>query len=278
MFHSMVVDLMDKVAYVVNSTPKYFYLLDAHFGMYRRYATGLSWPVYFATEVPDHPMVRSIVEKYHVQILTLPKEESDFLESRAAALKLLPSSIKYVLMAQEDFLLERPGPNVAEMEKIVAAMEEDSTLVSARLMPCPGPVLVDADGPCESWAYLDENHDTYMFTFQATLWKRAELQSFYEMLLHYIQTQVGSLYRKNSAEYNKYQVSQNPAEMVLGKKAYGVVLKDKKHVAYIRKGGWSNAVYLCPWPYRPTAIVKGVLGSWAHELITREGFTCVKDT
>jgi len=138
--------------------------------------------------------------------------------------------------------------------------------------------VVDAGGPCESWAYLDENHDAYMFTFQATLWKRAELQSFYEMVLHYVQNQVGGTYRKNSVEYNKYQVNQNPAEMVLGKKAYHAVLSGKKHAAYIRKGGWSNAVYLCPWPYRPTAIVKGVLGKWAEELVLREGFSCVKDT
>jgi hypothetical protein len=29
---------------------------------------------------------------------------------------------------------------------------------------------------------------------------------------------------------------------------------------------------MCPWPYRPTAIVKGIITSWAKELILREGF------
>jgi hypothetical protein len=29
---------------------------------------------------------------------------------------------------------------------------------------------------------------------------------------------------------------------------------------------------LCPWPYRPTAIVKGRLEPWAEELGRREGF------
>ncbi len=267
---------MDRVAYVVNSTPKYFYLLDAHFGMYRRYASALQWQIYFATEVPDHPLVQAVVEKYHVELLVLSREYSDFLESRAMALKLLPDSIKYVLMAQEDFLLERPGPNIEELQKIVDVMEQDNNIVSARLMPCPGPV--GNVGPCDSWAYLDENIDNYMYTFQASLWKKDSLMAFYEMLLHYVETQVGGQYKKNTIEYNKYQVNNNPAEMVLGRKAYQAVLQGKKHVAYKRKGSWSNAVYLCPWPYRPTAIVKGVLGSWAQELITREGFTCVKDT
>jgi hypothetical protein len=43
------------------------------------------------------------------------------------------------------------------------------------------------------------------------------------------------------------------------------------HLAWVRAGPWSNAVYLSPWPYRPTAIVQGKLEPWAAELGKREG-------
>jgi hypothetical protein len=33
---------------------------------------------------------------------------------------------------------------------------------------------------------------------------------------------------------------------------------------------------MCPWPYRPTAIIKGVLQSFAIELAQREGFKLFK--
>jgi hypothetical protein len=43
------------------------------------------------------------------------------------------------------------------------------------------------------------------------------------------------------------------------------------HVGWKRAGPWSNAVYMSPWPYRPTAIVQGRLEPWAAELGKREG-------
>jgi hypothetical protein len=50
------------------------------------------------------------------------------------------------------------------------------------------------------------------------------------------------------------------------------VIQKYVHIAWIRKGSWSNAVYLSPFPYRPTAIVKGKFEPWAQELAKREGF------
>ena len=43
------------------------------------------------------------------------------------------------------------------------------------------------------------------------------------------------------------------------------------HLAWERAGPWSNAVYLCPFPYRPTGIVQGKLEEFAAELSRREG-------
>jgi hypothetical protein len=47
----------------------------------------------------------------------------------------------------------------------------------------------------------------------------------------------------------------------------------KLHLAWPREGSHPNAVYLCPWPYRPTAVVRGTLEPWAAELMAREGFS-----
>ena len=95
------------VAIVVNTCPKYFYLLDACFGLIRRYADECKWPIYLATEVATDPLIVAVTTKHRVQLLPLQKEDSDFLQSRAATMKMLPQQIQYVLPLQEDFLLER---------------------------------------------------------------------------------------------------------------------------------------------------------------------------
>ena len=48
------------------------------------------------------------------------------------------------------------------------------------------------------------------------------------------------------------------------------VEKKYGHIAFERAGPWKNAVFLSPFPYRPTAIVRGELEAWARELMERE--------
>ena len=38
------------ICILINSTPKYYYLLPLHLTLIRRYAPFLHWPIYFATE------------------------------------------------------------------------------------------------------------------------------------------------------------------------------------------------------------------------------------
>lgn len=256
-------------AVVVNSTPKYFYLLDAFFGMYFRYRNGFQWPVYFATEAADHPDVRLLEEKYPLQVLVLPSEQSDFLESRKAALELLPAGVKYVLMLQEDFLLERPGIKEEYINEMISRMEGDDTIHSVRLMPCPGP---KGGALPLRWATLQPALDDYYFTFQASVWRRDSLTLYFGEVIRQLCTGPG-VPAKRTREYNAYQVSGNPAENGQGKtlmlRLFG---ESANHVAWVRRAGYPNGVYDCPFPYRPTAIVKGVFQDWAKELVVREGF------
>ena len=78
------------IAYLINSVPKYYYLLDLHIALLHRYASEIKWPIYFATEEPENPISRMLKEKYNFHILVLEKENSSFLSSRKRALELLP--------------------------------------------------------------------------------------------------------------------------------------------------------------------------------------------
>jgi hypothetical protein len=252
-------------AIVVNTSPKYFYILDAHFGLLRRYAVGLNWRVYLATECPSEPIIHSIKEKYNIKIIPLMESEEDFLSSRLAAVKVLPAEIKYILPLQDDFLLERPGMDDAAIKHALNILDVDKEVLSIRLMPSPPS---SAKEPFwGDWKLLLQND--MLFSFQATLWRREVYCEFLETLL--------KRERENHPElvgddWNRYLIRNNPAETYVGQGLLKELYPKGIHLCSPRVGSWANAVYLSPFPYRPTAIVKGVLQPWAEELIKREGF------
>ncbi len=255
-------------AIIVNSCPKYFYLLDAHFGLLRRYAAACKWPVYLATEVPEDPAVKHVAKKYGVQILPLEDKDADFLESRLAACNALPPTVQYILPLQEDFLLERPGINEPALIEALDLLDKNRLLCSLRLMPCPGPL----ERPIQmgtNWAVLE--HKDLRFSYQATIWRR-EVYSTYMQALIMQAVQINPTLKPRTPEWNQYAIRVNPAETALGLCLLDALLPAGIHVCWIRKAVWANAVYWCPWPYRPTAIVKGKLEDWAIELVRREGF------
>ena len=63
----------------------------------------------------------------------------------------------------------------------------------------------------------------------------------------------------------------NIAENSDGQKLYKEIFSNKFTLGYTRAHKNPNAVYMSPWPYRPTAIIKGVLQPFAKELASREG-------
>lgn len=252
-------------AYLINTTPKYFYLLPLHIALLHRYAPTLAWPIYIATEAPELlPPLPS-----HVKILRLDIANEGFLDSRAVATKLLPPQIKYVFPIQEDFLLE--GRPMAQ--EIAAAFEalSDEQVLSVRLMPCPGPkgTRLMSPGPkgdtfFNEFKVLDFAIEM-VFTYQATIWKRDSYQTFMNTLLH-------KLEGKSQAEKNRIGIKINIAENADGQRILRDLFPNSIHVSVIRQYPHPNAVYLCPWPYRPTAVVQGSLEPWAIDLGEREGF------
>lgn len=243
-------------AYLINTTPKYFYLLPLHLALLERYAPTLAWPVYIATEAEVLPPLRHP----NLKIIKLQQSQEGFLESREAAIAALPESIKYVLPMQEDFLLEG-RPMAKEIAEAFEALEAPETeVLSVRLMPCPGP---KGDTYFNEFKVLDFT-DTLVFTYQATIWKRAPYQTFMNTLLHKLQG-------KTQAQKNHMAIKVNIAENSEGQ---GILknLFQGIHISIIRHYAHPNAVYLSPWPYRPTAVVRGVLEPWAYDLGEREGF------
>lgn len=255
------------VCILLNSTPKYFYLLPLQLTLLRRYAPMLKWPVYFATEEPEHEISKQLQKDFDVRLLCLPKEQSGFLESRAAALHLLPSEILYVLPLQEDFLLDR-SPDKKALADALFILDTDRHVSSLRLMPCPGPLPLDpAYSKEKPWRILTHTN-LYIFTYQATLWRRMDLAIYFDALLASIEKTFKTL---SPTDKKHLALSSNLGENRFGQALLKQILPDTLHLAWPRAGQWSNAVYLSPWPYRPTAVTRGRLEPFAEELFQREG-------
>lgn len=261
------------IAYLLNSTPKYFYLLPLHFTLLRRYAVNLKWPVFFASEV-NNDELQKLVETYDIGYLPLKEEDRFFLESRLAASKALPSSIKYIFPIQEDFLLERYA-DAAAIEEATKILDENTEISSVRLMPCPGPKDKEVFyGTSTRYKILSEKED-FLYTFQATLWRREDFEAFYTKCIEAAnQFELPIQYKNESYDRKKkiIQVDYNIAE-TRGQR----ILKDigKLHVAFNRAHKAPNAVYMSPWPYRPTAVEKGKQGDWVEPFAKREGISLV---
>ena len=264
----------DDVCILVNSTPAYFYMLPLHFAMLRRYAPSCKWKFYLATEVPDDPVCLQVAKEYHVAILGIPKEKSGFLESRMVALHYLQDFYNYVLPLQEDFLLEHAMDGEA-IASVLKFMDEDPTIVSARLMPCPGPSSDDVTlSHLPQWKLLDEHFDNFGFCFQATLWRTNACHDWFKVICTYLEETAPKL--TTDPKQRKFiEITANIAENADGQRKFWAWSREQenKHIAWTRRGPWPNAVYLSPFPYRPTAIVKGKLEQWAKDLAKREGFS-----
>lgn len=255
------------VCILINSTPKYFYLLPLQLTLLRRYAPELKWPIYFATEALDHPITIKLITEFDVKPIALAQSQAGFLESRQAALQKLPSTITYVLPLQEDFLLDRK-PDYNALKDALYILDTDRYVSSLRLTPCPGPHMSNPlYTKTKPWKLLGEK-DEYIFTYQATLWRRTDLQVYFNELLHKI---IQSMQASSSEEKKHVALTMNVGETKFGQQILQTSVPNVLHLAWPRQGPWSNAVYLCPWPYRPTAVVRGNLEPFAKELFAREG-------
>ena len=261
------------VVILVNSTPNYYYILPFFFTMLRRYAPGLAWGLVLATEFPDDPICKAISAEHKVELLEIPFAAAGFIESRLVALQTLQKRYKYCLPLQDDFILELPM-NAAAIKDILTAMDMDTTISSARLMPCPGPAAADAVYAAdpvyaEGWKILSQANDTYGFVYQATLWRTEEAVKWFQTVANRLES-IAPKATTDSKQRIALEVSWNISENAEGQALFWKTFAAEKHLAWIRQGKQPNAVYLSPFPYRPTAIVKGRLESWASELAARE--------
>jgi hypothetical protein len=214
--------------------------------------------------------VKRLSKQHSVEVIVLKPEDSDFLESRLAASRALPRDIKYILPLQEDFLLERPGLNYGALESALKELDGRDELLSARLMPCPGSSEKPSGGSSRNpWVPLAPND--LLFSYQATIWRREVYENYMNLLIQNC-LEANKELKPMTAEWNRFCVRMNPAETGFGMDLLKRLYPTGQHVCWARKGAWANAVYWCPWPYRPTAIVQGKIQLWAVELINREGF------
>lgn len=259
------------VAYLINTTPKYFYLLPLHLMLLRRYAPTCQWPIYLATEEPNHPKLAGVEDLYNITIVELSQDESGFLESRAASLRKLPPHIQYVLPMQEDFLLER-FVDIPNVEKSLEIFDTTAEVASIRWMPCPGPQA--ATPYIGNYAEITEK-DTYKYVFQGTLWRRSTVEQWFTQLVEEFDKEFPKTMPMKDRMF--HQIRANYAENQRGQEKFWNWFGHLKHLAWIRAHKAPNAVYMSPWPYRPTAVVNGKLEEWAVEMAKREGYV-LKET
>jgi len=249
-------------------------MLPLHFALLQRYGTPVVQNMHkvLATEVPDHPICQQVAKEYGVEILPLKEEDAGFLDSRAAALRALNAQGRweFVLPMQEDFLLDRSDGGSWIERGALSFLTGKEKVASVRLMPCPGPKKPQSE--LEAWWELDKKYDEYGFTFQATLWRLDACLAWYEAICNRLES---AWPKKTTPPQRRIEVEvrANFAENAEGQRFFWEFFeaRGEKHMAWCRAGPWSNAVYKCPWPYRPTAIVKGKVEPWAEELARREG-------
>lgn len=253
---------MHNVAYLINTTPSYFYLLRLHLTCLARYSSRICWDIFLATEEPNDTTIQQLCKEFpHLKIIPLSQEDSGFLDSRLAAVEALPDVYDIVFPIQEDFLLEA-RPRIQFLQEAVDILRDDPDVHSIRLMPCPGP-RTNVSYKKSVWNVLDKAKGDMLFSYQATLWKRSTYGNFLQNLV--APMRAASV---PAAQRKKIEIHDNIAEIEPGQQllsSFGGC-----HLAWPRDGPQPNAVYLCPWPYRPTAIVRGKLEQWAEELAERE--------
>lgn len=254
---------MERCAYVINTTPSYFYLLRLHLTLLERYGGLLPWSVFVATEEPHHPTLQQLSRDFSwLRILHIDQEDKGFLDSRLAAVEKLPSTFEFVFPIQEDFLLEaRPLTDV--LMQAIDILDVHSDVQSLRVMPCPGPSPTSQIFSGTQWKVLDSAKGDMLFSYQATFWRR----STYSAFLHQLISPLRSM-QLTEAQRKRVEIQDNIAEISAGQKLLESL--GGFHLAWPREGSQPNAVYLSPWPYRPTAIVRGKIEHWAEELADRE--------
>jgi len=216
-----------------------------------------------------------MAKEFAVKLLAIPEESKGFLESRLAALKRIMYDYNYCFPLQDDFLLEMPM-NSEAIAKVLNCMDKTMSTVSARCMPCPGPSkesdFSNTYDNIPEWKIITKKKDPFGFTFQATLWKTRPLFHWYERICEKLDSLCP---KEQQARRKEIELRENLAENGIGQKEFWTWTdeKDYEHIAFERVGPWPNAVYLSPFPYRPTAIVRGKLEPWAEDLAKREGIT-----
>ena len=264
------------IAIVLNTCPKYMYLLEAHIGLLRRYGPTCKWPIYLAIAIQPDARFQLFCKENSIEPIYLDAADADFLQSRHAAMQRLPEEVKYILPLQDDFLLERPGLDVGALASALSILDKEPTVASLRLMPCPGSSSKEL--VYNVWNRLGESD--LLFSYQATIWRRSVYTRYMaelikqgtEALTKYDTNGVADVSPISSAAWNTWAIQTNPAETFVGLQLLKTLFPTSIHLCWPRKSVWANAVYWCPWPYRPTAVVQGVLQPWAQELIRREGF------
>ena len=252
-----------KVAIAIATCAKYSFILDPLFSLMERYWPDRSVPIYLSCDAD--------LSRYrHVRGIKLIEESEDpgVLDVWVNLLKSIPH--EYVLVMQEDFIIENPVDNDLLLE-IFRDLQRDRSIACVRLMPFPpgeGSRITLSKVP---YTELTPEQD-YSFSFQLTVWDRSVFIQFMESRIKKGRTKAKQLgwakmdYRRPKPKPEVFQYF-NP-------EFYGFELfeqfPDKKFLCIYSDHAMPESAQHAPIPYRPTAIEDGKVRRWAQDFLKRE--------
>lgn len=215
---------------LVNSCASYSDAWGPFFALFAKFWADCPYPVSLVSDA------EAVAVEIPPQFKHIVRDDHGWCHNLLSALRDIPDAT--VLPLQEDFFLCQPvlTAKIAELEKWLRGSDYDCV----RLFPCPG---ADGDRITDEIGVVT-NRNACAISCQATIWKRASLVRYLEMIL---QSHTGT-----------------PAEF----EAIG-----RRFVGHFKLASWLRDTPRETWPfsYHATAIVAGQWLPGAIQLCQREG-------
>jgi len=251
------------VAIAIATCNKYAFVLGPQFIMMDRYWPDRSLPIYLSSDC-------SLAPYQHIHNIKLIERSGDpgFLDSWVNLLREIPED--YVIVLQEDFIIERPV-NQEVLDGIFHDLHCDPSIACVRLMPFPPGKGERITPSTVSYTTLIAEQD-YSFSWQLAIWDRLVFIDFMEARIKRGIVKARKQghktidYRKPKPKPDVYHYF-NPEHH--GSELF-TQFPNKKFLCIYSELKMPESGQHAPISYRPTAVENGQVRRWAQKLFENE--------